>query len=559
MDNANYRRRLSERRLARRALLRSGGIAAAGLGMAALAGCGRGAASAGKATGGAGTSPSTGTSKPQTGGVLTARINTDPPTTWIPSGAVTFTAVWPFAPAYNQLVQRDPQDPDNKIIPDLADSYEIAGDGKSIVFRLHPGVKFHDGTDLTSEDVKLTLDWVKSPPAKKTSSQQGTVQVIDHVETPDPLTAKLVLSAPSPSLLGTLASHYLVMGAKADLAKDTLGTLLNGTGPFKLKSLTRGVGVELERNPNYFVKDRPYLDGVKHSIVVDENTAMTDLIAGRFQRYFTVLPDNYDRVEKETGGKCKAYSPRVPNRNTLYFNGTKKPFNDPRVRQAVSMALDRQAGVQIDLLGHGVVGGYMMPSGQWAISADQLNKVPGYGSPDIVEAKKLLAAAGVTEPLSGTLLTRSDASFQGMTTYVQGSLQKAFGWNFKHEVKDSASAFAAADATQFDLLTWIVGPTMDDPDAIFGTLLTSKAATNWSKIYDPEADALYEKQSQTLDAAQRRQLSQQLELKYLNNFPLLTLYFRDATQAIWDVVQNYKIASSLFTNQRYQDVWLNRA
>lgn len=560
MDEMSYWQRLSERRLARRTLLRSGGTAAAGIGMAAMIGCGSKKASTGTATAGASTSTGAGGAQPQRGGVLSNRLNTDPPTTWIPLGAVTYVAVHPMAPAFNQLVQWDPQDPDNKISPDLADSYEIAGDGKSIVFKLHPGVKFHDGSDFTSEDVKATIEWNKNPLPKQVSSQQGTVQVIDHVETPDPLTAKFVLRAPNPSLLGTLASHFLIIGAKADLAKENLGTILNGTGPFKLKALTRGVGIELERNPNYFVKDRPYLDGVKFSIVFDENTAMTDMIAHRFDKYFPIVPDNYGRVTKETGGKAKDYYVKAPNRRILVFNGTKKPYNDIRVRQAVSLVLDRQEGKQLDVHELGFApGGYMQPGGQWAISTDQLKKVIGYDKPDIAEAKKLMAAAGVTDPVSGVLLTRNDATFQAQATWVQGTLQKVFGWNFKIDAKDNASAFQAAYAGQFDVITWNYGVTFDDPDAIFGNLATAKASQNWSKIFDAEADALYEKQSQTLDAAERKKLVQQLELKYLNNFAMLMMYYNYSLHAMWNVVQNYKFPTALYVNQRFQDVWLSKA
>jgi peptide/nickel transport system substrate-binding protein len=301
------------------------------------------------------------------------------------------------------------------------------------------------------------------------------------------------------------------------------------------------------------------MDGVKYSVAPDENTAMTDLLAGRFHRYFPVLPDNIGRVEKETGGRAKVSTPLAANRGVLFFNGTKKPFNDPRVRQAVSLVLDRQELIQISELGNAAQGGYLQPGGTWAISDDQRKKVPGYDKTDIAEAKKLLASAGVTEPQSGTLLNRSDPTFQAGGIWVQGTLKKVLGWDYKLDVKDSASASAAAAATQFDLCHWRYGLTFDDPDATFGQLLTSKAASNWSRIGDAEADALFEKQSQTLDAAQRKQLVQQLELKYLNNFPHLTLYFPKLAHALWNVVQNYHLTGAIFVNQRYQDVWLSKS
>jgi len=554
MADLSYWQRLSGQRFARRALLRSGGIAAAGIGVAALAGCGSSGTSTGKAPAAGGSSASAG--PPQKGGVLAHWSLTDPQSLDIHS-VTSYVSVWPESPCYNQLLQYDPNDPDKKIIPDLADSYEVAGDGKSIVFKLHSGVKFHDGSAFTSEDVKATIDWIGNPPPKKISTRQGAVDAVDHVETPDPLTAKVILKRPNPSLILNLATDFMAIGSQADLAKGDLGTQMNGTGPFKLKSYTRGVGTELERNPSYWVKDRPYLDGLKFSIVPEDSTAFTNFVAGKFHRYYPVQPENMPRVEKETGGKAKATSLLSPTRDVLYFNGTRKPFNDPRVRQAVSLAIDRQASVQVVRAGLAAAGGYMQPGGQWAISADQLKKVPGYDKPDIAEAKKLLAAAGVTEPLNGVLLTRTDLAYQATATFVQGSLQKALGWNFKIDSKDSASWLVAGDATQFDLEAGPVGIELDDPDSVFSLLATTKAARNWSKIYDTEGDALFEKQSQTLDTAQRKQIVQQMELKFLNNFPTLTVFFGNLNHGIWNQVQNYKLASSLYTNQRLEDVWLS--
>src|SRR5713226_8672387 len=128
MAEGGYWQRLSGRRLARRALLRSGGIAAVGIGAASLIGCGSKNTGGGKAGGGPAASAGSGGGQPQRGGVIVHRLNTDPSPLDV-HGTSTFYAVWPETPCYNQLVQYDPQDPDKKIIPDLADSHEIAGDG----------------------------------------------------------------------------------------------------------------------------------------------------------------------------------------------------------------------------------------------------------------------------------------------------------------------------------------------------------------------------------------------------------------------------------------------
>jgi peptide/nickel transport system substrate-binding protein len=554
MDELNYWRRLTVKRLDRRGLLRAGGIAGLGTG-ALLAGCGgRGGV---PSTSKSGASPS-GAAAFQKGGVLLHRAISDPDTLDLHATS-TYQTVWPLAPAYNQLVQFDPKDPDNKLIPDLADSYEIPSDGKSVTFKLHQDVKFHDGSPFTSEDVKATLEWIQKPPEKKVSPRQGSLDALDHIETPDPLTVKLVLKRPNPSLILNLATEFMAIGSKTDLAKGDMGTQLNGTGPFKLKNFTRGVGLELERDPNYWVKDRPYLDGAKWSLVADESTAFTYFLGGQFHRYYALLPEQFDRVERETGGKAKAYSVPGLSRNYVFFNSPKKPFDDIRVRQAVSLAIDRQSAIQVVFGGKAVPGGYMLPGGQWAISSDQLKKVPGYDKADLAEAKKLLAAAGVTEPINGVILTRVDKLFQDHATFIQGTLQKAFGWNFKIDVKDNAAAYSQAYAGQFDLIAWTVAIGIDDPDATFSEVAITKAARNWSKVYDTEGDALFDKQSQTLDTAQRKQLVQQMELKFLNDFQVIGVFFQKANHGIWNSVQNYKLPAALYTNQRYEEVWLSKS
>jgi peptide/nickel transport system substrate-binding protein len=548
MEELSYWQRLERAQLRRRTLLAT--ALGTGPGALALAACGQARTTS---TAKSGAAASSGT--PQRGGVVVHRLNTDPSPLDV-HGTSTFYAVWPETPCYNQLVQYDPQDPDNKIIPDLADSYEIAGDGKSIVFKLHPGVKFHDGSDFSSEDVKANLDWIQNPPPKKVSPRQGALDAIDRVETPDPLTAKIVLKRPNPSLIANLASEYLDIGAKVDLDKGDLGTQMNGTGPFMLKSFTRGVGVELERNPNYWVKDRPYLDGLKYLLVADDTTAFANFLGGQFSRYYPVLPEDMDRVARETGGKATAYSPLGLSRDIVFFNSPKKPFDDIRVRQAVSMALDRQEGIQVVRGGRARASGYMLPGGDWAIPDDQRKKIPGYDKADIAEAKKLLAAAGVTQPLSGVVLTRTDVTFRNQATWVQGALQKALGWNLTIDAVDNASAYAKAYAGQFDLISWTVAITVDDPDATFAEIATSKAVRNWSKVYDTDADALFDKQTQTVDPTQRKPIVQQMETKFLNDFQVVLLDFQNANHAIYNSLQNYKLSKSLYTNYRYQDAWL---
>jgi len=208
-----------------------------------------------------------GAETPRRGGVLLAAIAADAPSL-DPHQEQTFATMQMVAPLYSTLLQIDPLSYP-KIIGDAATEWKIAPDGLTYAFKIRPGIKCHDGSPLTAADVKATYDKIVFPPEGVRSIRKNADASITSVDAPDPSTVVFKLKVPSASLLGNLASPWNVIYPKKYLDKDPnyFKTNVMGSGPFKFKSYTRGVGVELERNPNYWFKDRPYLDGLKYSIV----------------------------------------------------------------------------------------------------------------------------------------------------------------------------------------------------------------------------------------------------------------------------------------------------
>lgn len=209
------------RRLSRRAGLR-GAIAGVGAAGAFALACGRGddkgdgAKTPAESPASAQSAPNGET--PRAGGVLNQRTATDPPSFDIHQ-VTTYTGVWPVAPCFNQLVQFDPEKADDRpedIVSDLAEKWEQP-DPTTMVFTLRKGVKFHDGSDFTSEDVKVQLDWIRKPPQGKTSPRAAALATIDAIEAPDPNTVRIKLKQPTPSLLMNLASHYFAIGQAKDI------------------------------------------------------------------------------------------------------------------------------------------------------------------------------------------------------------------------------------------------------------------------------------------------------------------------------------------------------
>lgn len=499
--------------------------------------------------------------QPRRGGMLAMWMQADPPNFDLHQNS-TFLVNWPMTPCYNQLVQFDPMDP-SQVIPDLAERWEMAPDGKSYTFFLHKGVKFHDGMPLTSADVKATLDWAREPPQGVVSPRAGAFAAVEEIQTPDEFTVVFRLSRPNPSLLDNLAQGWMAIYPKHVLEKEgDMKRTVVGTGPFKLKRYTRGVSIELEKNPDYFVKGRPYLDGITLYIIPDFGSAYAAFRTRRLLLMGFSQESTAHQAEAELSNRVVIQ--RVPGfsmRPVFNMDTTRAPWNDVRVREAVSLAIDRQAAIKMITDGEGRVGGFMPPGGQWALSIEELQKIPGYGpdkEADRERAKQLLAEAGHPNGFQTTLLTRMGTQFERISVFLRGELAK-IGIEARLDVKETAAAYEVLNTRTFEAAPWGTAVALDDPDAVFGEHYTCDAVRNYSQLCMPEIDELFNKQSQTLDVEERKQLVQEMERKALMGFGRLVSHWRMTMLGHWPEVRDYKIHSSLYNNQRFQDVWLAKA
>jgi len=495
--------------------------------------------------------------QPRNGGIVVQSQPTDPPSLDIHI-ATTYTAVWPQAPAFNQLVQFNPDKPADTpqdIVADLAEKWEQP-DPNTVVFSLKKGVKFHDGSDFTSEDVKVQLEWIKKPPQGKTSPRSGAMATIDAIEVTDPTTVRVKFSRPTPSMIMNLASHYYAIGqAKDIIANGEVSNKLIGTGPFKLKNYQRSNFLELEKNPAYHVPGRPYLDGLKFFIIPDYTTQLTNFIAGQYHMLYSgsFLKSDQDRAKQEAGDKLETFEVPSYTRDNVFMNARRKPWDDLRVRQAVSLALDRDAGIKVVKQGGAYRGGYMSPKGVWGISDADLKKYDGYDKPNIEKAKQLLAAAGVQTPLQASATTRTD--FKDMGEYVKDALAK-IGIVVNLTLADTATAQPVLQRGDFDIGPWTISIAVDDPDATFSEISTSKATRNWSAVFDPQIDALYDKQSVMLDFNERKKIVQDMEKQALSQYQVAVLYFQNLNFGKFKTVRNFAFHESLYTNRRMESVWM---
>ena len=500
---------------------------------------------------------------PRRGGVLLAVIGADPPSL-DPHQESTFANIELVAPLYSTLLQLDPYDYP-KIIGDLATEWKISSDGLTYTFKIHPGVKFHDGSPLTSADVKASYNKIIFPPQGVRSVRQNAYTAVAQVEAPDPATVVFKLKFPSASLLANLASPWNVIFPKSYLDRDPnyFKTHAIGSGPFKFKGYTRGSTFEGERNPAYFVKDRPYLDGYKFYISPETSVRAAAIRSGRAYIEFRDLPSaEVEAIKKQLGDKITVQETAMTGERGIAINNTKKPFDDVRVRKALSLGIDRytMARVLYPLTGLRYVGGLMRPGSEWALPAPELEKLPGFGR-DIeknrAEARKLLAEAGYPNGLKVVLKNRNvKLPYQDFAVFLIGEWRK-IGIEAEHRPLETAAWFSdGQDTGNFELL---VAPTvefMDDPDQFLGRYATG-STQNWGRFSDPQVDDLFSRQARSLDPVERKRLINDLEKRVLGNAYFTTGLWWSRNLVHWSKVKNYVAPPNHYTNQKLQDVWLS--
>ncbi|MCZ6873056.1 MAG: ABC transporter substrate-binding protein [bacterium] len=320
--------------------------------------------------------------KAEYGGVLRVAIAGDPPTLDMHQEQ-TFKVLIPMSTVYNTLLEFDPHGYP-KIIGDLAKSWQASDDGMTYTFKLYQGVKFHDGSELTSADIKATFDKIISPPKGTVSTRKSWYKMIKSIEAPARYTVVFGLHYPSGSFLSFMAHPANLVYSKKYLDKDMNWYKRNtmGTGPFKLKNWVRGSYLEVERNPDYFRKQYPYLDGAKYFMIKDLSARAKSVRSGRTDVEFRGFPPaEVEAIKKQLGDRITVRYPNAIIHWGVAVNHDVKPFDDERVRKALTLALDRydMAKVLAPLTGLQTVGAMGHPDSPWGIPPEELQALPGFG------------------------------------------------------------------------------------------------------------------------------------------------------------------------------------
>ncbi len=500
---------------------------------------------------------------PKAGGTLNFSVVAEPPN-YDCHASTTFALVHPVAPHYSTLLKFDTaQYP--KVIGDLAKSWDVSADGLTYTFRLHEGVKFHDGSALTSADVKASYDRIINPPAGVISARQAYYADVAAVETPDPTTVRFKLKAAVAGMFESLASPYNCIYSAAKLKENPRFPEANimGSGAFRFVEHVKGSTWEGKKFDGYFRKGLPYLDGFK-AFFVKSNGVVPGMLGGQFETEFRGRnPAELAQLKQGMADRLVVNEGPWVGSLIVIFNTKRKPFDDVRVRQALSLAIDRWGGSpalsKISILRH--VGGIMRPGFEMALPPAELEKLPGYGR-DIeasrAQARKLLAEAGVTN-LSFKLLNRNVAEPYTPAGIYSIDQWKRVGVTATHEQLETKLYVDNVTSGNFDVAIEFVNDYVDDPTAQFAKFLTKAASpVGYSGHEDKSLDKMYEAQRRLVDPVKRKAFVQDMEryaITQAYNVPLLWFHRIIASNA---KVKGWNFTPSHYVGQDLVEVWLDQ-
>jgi ABC-type transport system substrate-binding protein len=429
---------------------------------------------------------------------------------------------------YNSLLGLDPN---GMPTASLAESWETP-DAKTIIFKLRKGVKFHGGQPFTARDVKYSLERILDPATGATlrSNLVGTTVTVvdDH-------TVRIEKDVPDVTLLSVLAMGETAIVSEAWMKTEpNVKIEANGTGPFVLLENEPKVRVIVGRNENYFEKGLPYLDRIEFRMIKDGEARVNALKTGAVDVIDTVPWKDIDILKAQRGIVVDVEDGEFMN---LWLNTSKKPLDDPRVRRAISYAIDRQAVSEAAFFGYGSpLTGPPTISSSWYYNQDLADRF----SYDPARAKELLAEAGHADGFELELLTYHGLQIYTVTAQIVQANLKEVGIDVKIKLSEWAAVVENKNKGTYDFL--IYGVTIKSPDPDVYAYYFGAESTYWAKpigFSDEKIEDLLEQGRATTDTDVRRKIYRQLEERILELTPWIHVNWRANCHAYKDEVKDY--------------------
>jgi len=448
------------------------------------------------------------------------------------------------------------------VVGDLAERWTVSPDGTVYTFTFRGGIRWHDGTPFTVDDVIFSLTKMNTPISGRTTTMSAYLSAVSKFEAVDARTVRIVLKERNADFLLELATDYAkiepqhIVKVQGDMNKVAIGT-----GPFKLQTYRPGDVLELIRNPDYGVEPgRPYLDGIRFIFIPDRATLLAALTTGRIDTHGRSSPELLQKQEvdevKRQNPTLQAQSVAAPSAVSMFMNTKQPPFNDVRVRKAAFLALDRQLGIRVLEPGAGALPGLFPPG--WGMTQQALAQFPGLRQPkdpDLAEARRLLQEAGAGKGLPFELLSRVSPTTLEPTQFIAQQLAVV---GFQPTVKPLEDAVFWQRGATGNFMGLVFTPAVALPVSSMASFIGAGGALNFTGLGgDPESVQLWNKQLATLDPDARRQLLIEIERRwYTELFGEAPLMWVSTIAVTSQRVQNFRSAVMGVAGLMCDRVWL---
>jgi peptide/nickel transport system substrate-binding protein len=482
----------------------------------------------------------------------------------------TYSTNIPMMPVFNNLVLYDQHKAQNSvdtIVPELATSWSWSEDQTALTFKLREGVKWHDGKPFTSRDVKCTWDTLmgKSEAKLRKNPRKDWYLNVAEVTVDGDFAVTFHLKRPQPSLLAMLASGYSpVYPCHVTPAQMRVHPI--GTGPFKFVELKQNESIKLTKNPDYWKQGLPYLDGIEFTIIPNRSTAMLAFVAGKIDMTFpteVTVPLLKDVKAQAPQAICDL-EPMNVNGN-LIINRDAPPFDNPDIRRAIALAIDRKSFIDILFEGQADVGGTLLPppAGVWGMPADMLQTIPGYG-PDVAknraEARAIMEKLGYgpDKRLAVKVSTRNLAVYRDPAVILVDQLKNIYV-DAELDVVESGAWFGKVARNDYTIGLNLTGNGLDDPDQAFYENYACGSERNYTRYCNKDLEKLFDQQSAEIDPKKRKALAWEIDKKLQEDVARPILYHMRGATCWQPYVNGITImVNSSYNGFRFEDVWLDK-
>jgi ABC-type transport system substrate-binding protein len=420
---------------------------------------------------------------------------------------------------YNGLIMWNVADGYHTIVPALATEWSISEDATVYTFTLREGVTFHDGAPFSAADVVATFNRIISPPENVSiSGIREQLAMVEQVTALDDLTVEFKLKQPTPFFLEIMAGDGMIVYSATTLEANNFDlrgvTVPPGTGPFKFVEYIQGEKLVLEANPDYWNPNLPYIDGIELLHVAAWADRGTAVLTGQADMTFNGSVDTW----LEAQNRPELVTARAPclNSHMVAINNSNPPFDNPLVRRAIHLAVDRQAIIDAftPVWEPAYVSRWLPAASPFATPYDEILTMPGYRpdkTEDIATAKELMAEAGYPDGFETTFTAWTEAASSEVAVPAFAELLRtSLNIQGTIEVIERPRTTDVLTAGEFNLFKsdTYASPILD-PYPLWNTFVRTGASQNWSKYSNPDFDALLDELAVEIDPTARQELINQ--------------------------------------------------